>query len=347
MLQLCWAGPAEASAGRRKAIDSQAFPLLQWRLLLKQVGSPEMSISNDRETDFAEFSYGMHEIHEGNTIGEIPSLIARPDTIDAWRHQRIHDFLSPLHEFYKTSTWLSVGDSGSDAYYLLSKGLPHVTASSISSVKLERLKQEGYLQGADIKRVNAESMCLGNNSIDVILCKEAYHHFPRPAIAVYEFLRVAKQAVVLIEPNEPKSLRLLDFIKNVAKRLLRSQRPEQTLFESSGNFLYRLSLSELIKVCTALQLESVAFKFANDFYMRQIATKKRSEKIWMALQKLAIKVQDVLCRLRVMNYGLVIVIVPKKKFDDNLRRTLAEEGFKIADLPRNPYFSEAPQGAKA
>lgn len=304
-----------------------------------------MSISDDRETDFAAFSYGMHEIHEGNTIDDIPSLIAKPDTIDAWRHQRLHDFLTPLHDYYRTSTWLTVGDSGSDAYYLRNRGIPHVIASSISSVKLERLKQDGHLQGVDIKKINAENICLKDNSVDVILCKESYHHFPRPALAVYEFLRVARQTIVFIEPNEANYLRLLDFLKNIAKLILRSQHSDQTLFEPSGNFLYRLSLREFIKIGTALQIESIAFKYANDFYMRKVSFKNRSQKFWMAIQHLAIKTQDLLCRLRLMNYGLVIVIVPKKSFDSSLRQALTDHDFKIIDLPRNPYLSDPPQGS--
>ncbi len=322
-------------------------PLPHRRRRLRKVESPEMSKSDDRETDFAAFSYGMHEIHEGNTIDDIPSLIAKPDTIDAWRHQRLHDFLAPLHDYYRTSTWLTVGDSGSDAYYLRNKGLPHVIASSISSVKLERLKQDGHLQGVDIKKINAESMSLEHNSVDIILCKEAYHHFPRPALAVYEFLRVAKQAVVLVEPNEPHSMRLLDFLKNVTKRVLRSQHSDQTLFEPSGNFLYRLSLREFIKIATALQIDSIAFKYANDFYMRKISFKNRSHKLYFAIQHLAIKTQNLLCRLRLMNYGLVIVIVPAKTFDGRLRRALSDHAFRIVDLPRNPYLSDPPQGSDA
>lgn len=49
---------------------------------------------------------------------------------------------------------------------------------------------------------NAEKLSSPNETLDFVLCKESYHHFTRPMLALYEMLRVATKAVVLIEPNE-------------------------------------------------------------------------------------------------------------------------------------------------
>ena len=49
---------------------------------------------------------------------------------------------------------------------------------------------------------NAENLSFEDKTIDFILCKESYHHFPRPMVALYEMLRVARNGVLLIEPND-------------------------------------------------------------------------------------------------------------------------------------------------
>ncbi|WP_158308790.1 methyltransferase domain-containing protein [Desulfocurvibacter africanus] len=66
---------------------------------------------------------------------------------------------------------------------------------------------------------NAEKLSFANGSYDYLLCKEAFHHFPRPMIALYEMLRVARKGIVLIEPND-----------NGADG-----------FEECGNYVYSLS----------------------------------------------------------------------------------------------------------
>lgn len=45
--------------------------------------------------------------------------------------------------------------------------------------------------------------CLQDDAFDYVLCKDSYHHMPRPMIALYQMLRVARRAVVLIEPPGP------------------------------------------------------------------------------------------------------------------------------------------------
>ncbi len=39
---------------------------------------------------------------------------------------------------------------------------------------------------------NAESLSFASNSFDYVFCKDAMHHCPRPVIALYEMLRVAR-----------------------------------------------------------------------------------------------------------------------------------------------------------
>jgi SAM-dependent methyltransferase len=305
-----------------------------------------MSMSYDKNTDFAECSYRSHALHEEERSDTVPAFMARQDTVDAWAHYRIHELIEPIYSLFKDKKWLTVGDDGSGAYYLKSRGIKDIICSSISTAKLDRLTQRGYLDGIDVKTINAESINLANCSVDVVLCKQSYHHFPRPAVAVYEFIRVSRDLFILIEPNDAGNTRFLDFVRKVVMFIIRSRRPGQRLFESSGNFIYRLSLRELIKMGAALQIEAIAFKYYNDFYTRNVGKRKINEKPWLYVQKLAIIVQDVLCFLRLMNYCAIVAIVPKAGFDQVVRASLIDHGFKIVDLPRNPYFAGTRYDAK-
>lgn len=68
---------------------------------------------------------------------------------------------------------------------------------------------------------NAESLSFRDNEFEVAFCKEAYHHFPRPFLALYEMLRVASKAVVLAEPNDqiprPIMRGIYEAVRNLAK----------------------------------------------------------------------------------------------------------------------------------
>ena len=63
-------------------------------------------------------------------------------------------------------------------------------------------------------------------------------------------MRVAKQAVILIEPLDDNNL--FNFFKKFIKFLIRGKKQADLVFEPSGNFLYRISLEELKKTLCAI-----------------------------------------------------------------------------------------------
>jgi hypothetical protein len=67
-------------------------------------------------------------------------------------------------------------------------------------------------------------------------------------IALYEMLRVARHAVILIEPQDPWSDAPL------------MAGPSVSGYESVGNYVYTISRRELEKVALGLDLPAVAFK---------------------------------------------------------------------------------------
>ena len=100
--------------------------------------------------------------------------------------------LDKLNPFIKKGDkWVTVGDGryGTEVNYLISKGLDALVTDY--SDKLLKIGYEiGFIN--KYQKENAESLTFKDNSFDYII-KEAFHHFPRPWIALYEAFRVCKR----------------------------------------------------------------------------------------------------------------------------------------------------------
>ncbi|MCF7817842.1 MAG: hypothetical protein K9M54_08155, partial [Kiritimatiellales bacterium] len=106
-----------------------------------------------------EDSYQRHSNLEAEQAdgSRMPACFAAPDTVDAWRHRRMHEMLNPLIEAKPDATWLTVGDGsyGSDAFFLQQKGVD-VLASSLTDSPLKIAAEQGYLK--KYAAVNAEQI---------------------------------------------------------------------------------------------------------------------------------------------------------------------------------------------
>ncbi len=245
----------------------------------------------------------------------LPSRYTHPDSIDNWRHTRMLDLTSTIREIFPASQWMTVGDGryGSDAAYLHARGVD-VIATNLTDERLRYAKEQGFIPVYRVE--NAERISMPDNACDFVLCKEAYHHFPRPPMALYEMLRVSRVAVVLIEPmDDPK---FLDGAKRLLKTVIRGDREQQ--FEPSGNFLYRLNLRELRKLMTAAGGEVLAFKGINDFFYARFANHAANQfNVGSFVTRFAIWVQDVLTNSRLLGIGLGCVIVFKGTIGPEVR----------------------------
>ena len=273
---------------------------------------------------------------ESEMLMKLPSRYTQPDSIDNWRHTRMLDLTQPIWKALPESHWITVGDGryGSDAAYLHSHGIK-VVATSLTDDKLKYAHEQGHIPAFQAE--NAEQISLPDNAVDFVLCKEAYHHFPRPPIALYEMLRVARIGVVLIEPlDNPK---LLDGVKGLLKRAIRGDREMQ--FEPSGNFLYRLNIRELGKLMTAMGGEHMAFKGINDFFHARLGGHDaHGLNVGSVITRLGIAVQNALSGLGLLGYGLGCVVIFKPGADQKILETLPEAGYRRIDLPRNPYVDK-------
>jgi len=267
------------------------------------------------------------------------------DTVDAWRHQRMYRLLDPILTAEPKARWLTVGDGryGNDAKYISNNG-GHALASDISDYLLKEAKNIGYI--AQYKKENAEALSFQDAEFDYVLCKESYHHFPRPMMALYEMLRVASKGVVLIEPNDRyinnSVLRVL--ARNIKDKIewLLHRKTKRHAFEDSGNYVFSISRREIEKVALGTNYKAVAFKGFNDVYLAGAEYEKLAAKgPLQARINLLIRRADGLCNLGIRDYGMLAAIIFKEEPSKTLLRHLAAIGYEIIELPENPYVSSA------
>ena len=287
-----------------------------------------------------ERSYASHREFETGLVSQdlIPSCYTAPGSVDAWRHDRMLGFAEPLLRCFPSSSWITIGDGryGSDAHYLLRRGAK-VIATSLTDDALSIAQQNRWIEG--YRAENAEALSFGDDACDFVLCKEAYHHLPRPPLALYEMLRVCRLATVLIEPIEAPR-RLFDGGRSLAKWLLRGE--TQAEFEPLGNFVYRLSVREIFKLMAAVGGPAVAVKEFNDCWLPPfVDAPADGRSVGFAATRLGIWVQDALSRIGLMNFGLAAFIVFKTEPGEPLRSALRAAGYRVIDIPRNPYLKPA------
>lgn len=267
------------------------------------------------------------------------------NTVDYWRHRRMYQSLDPLLETDTESSWITVGDGryGRDANYILKKS--HVClATDICEELLIKAKEKDYI--SNYKKENAEFLSFQDNAFDYAFCKESYHHFPRPTIALYEMLRVAKKGIILIEPND--TYINSNFLKKIfrkfklfAKSLIRKDKYNDTKhqFEPIGNYIFTISQREIEKISLGINIRLIAIKGLNDAYIKGVENERIEE--YGVLQKkirALINIADLLCKIGLMDYGLLSVIIFKEFPSTDTINSLQKNGFKIIELPKNPYM---------
>ncbi|MAE65246.1 MAG: methyltransferase type 11 [Phycisphaeraceae bacterium] len=299
---------------------------------------------------FEDVSYALHAGHyeqyaEGGECDEVAQTWCRRDTVDAWRHQRMYETIGPILAGDPGARWLTVGDGryGQDARYLLDHGAD-VVATDISDTLLREARDKGFITA--FRCENAEALSFGDRSFDYVLCKESYHHFPRPMLALYEMLRVARKGVVLIEPNDdlvPRGpLEIVSRFAIHAARLALGRRPARHEFEVAGNFVYKVSRREIEKAAVGVDLAAICFEGFNDIYVRGVEHEQRAERgpIFRRTRML-IGVADLLCGLRLMDHTMLSATIFKRAPAAAIAEGLSRRRVKLIALPDNPYASPA------
>ena len=263
----------------------------------------------------------------------------------------MYSHLDPLIAQFPDASWLTLGDGryGTDANYLLSKGAKSVLATDISEPYLKKAKENGFIN--EYKIENAEALSFHDESFDFVLCKESYHHFPRPMVALYEILRVAKRGVILIEPQDsniatPARINLggaikwcVQALKNRVKGVL-GKAPYYNFgsYEDVGNYVYSISEREIEKVGLGLNYDHGSFKGINDYYTAGVETTKAEEGVPLFQQvKKEIAKADRLSRNGKKPAGLLIAMIHKTPVSAELHGSLQQKGIEVRALSKNPY----------
>lgn len=274
---------------------------------------------------FVQKNYSLHKELFQRSI-TVPEYIERAktwfdeSTADFWRHKRCYEFLDAFEKKYYS--WLTVGDGrwGLDSIRIRKRGFAKVLPTDISEHLLALSKEQGYISQYKIE--NAEKLSFVDDSFDYVFCKESFHHFPRPYLALYEMLRVARRGVFLIEPND-KALTMFS--------------PAD--FEEVGNFVYRISRNEARKVALGMGLRQLVFNGLNDHYIKGVefepADLEKSEVFREVVTKVRIK--DELCRQGDDDYSMLQIGFMKIPLDKKTMSRLQIQGWWEAELPQNPY----------
>lgn len=294
-------------------------------------------------------SYARHRLDEEAQAERqsLPTRFSAPESIDNWHHERMLGALAPLLAHSAGTRWMTVGDGrfGSDANFLMDH-VASVTATSISDSTLAFAKDKGWV--TDYSAENIEALSFGDDSFDWVLCKESYHHLPRPAVGFYEMLRVARVGVALIEPVDAGG-GLFHPVKAWVKKAVRGDGAyADDQFEPVGNFIFRVSIGEIAKMMTALNYRTVAWRTMNTFWSERLAAapKDKPSLAWYATRA-GILAQDAACGLRLLAPGLGIVLCFKQDPAPELTAALRAGGFRVETLPRNPYLPAAAEAGPA
>ncbi|NGN65093.1 class I SAM-dependent methyltransferase [Streptomyces sp. A7024] len=132
------------------------------------------------------------------------------------------------------------GGAGGEGIMLRREGFADVTVSDLSPATLEVCRE----LDPELKTrcLNAEAMAeLADGSFDLVVVQDGLHHLPRPALGFTEMLRVARTAVILIEPHESLVGRLIGTEWEVQGTAV------NYVFRWNGSFLKQVTLSYLLR----------------------------------------------------------------------------------------------------
>lgn len=300
---------------------------------------------------FEEESYKRHASQYAEKDQKLVESWLDKETVDYWRHERMYSMLTPLLQSDPGARWVTVGDGryGTDANYINTHG-GQAVATDIADYCLQQAYEMGFITA--YSRENAEALSFEDNSFDYALCKEAYHHFPRPMVALYELIRVAKKGVLLIEPNDrnqimPHRLSFSDVLYTLAKTAKRfmgwlkgKDVYNYGQYEEVGNYIYSISQREIEKVGLGLNLPMVAFRRLFDYWEPAVSEEKVAQNgPVLAKVKRMIKRQELQNKLGLIRNGHLVTIIFKETPNEKTQQALKAAGYTLYNLPDNPYNS--------
>ena len=99
---------------------------------------------------------------------------------------------------------------------------------------------------------NSECLTVASRSFDLVICKEGIHHLARPVLGVYEMLRIARDAILVIEPADTLIGRLLE--KMGLASIYETNQSGNIRYRD--NYVYRWSVHQFDGLLKSYYLES-------------------------------------------------------------------------------------------
>jgi SAM-dependent methyltransferase len=257
------------------------------------------------------------------------------DTTDYWRHDRMRQSVIPV--LNPGDHWVTFGDGrfGTDAAWLTGRG-QRVLCTDVQDSLLKMAKDRGFI--SEYREANAEALPFADNEFDWGLCKEAYHHMPRPPVAFYEMLRVVKKGLVLIEPGPRQARNLIGSFLVPLLNLIHPIRVENE-FEVSGNYIFKLSIWDVRQMLTAIGLPCFAYRSMNDCYIEGVERESPPGKLQAACRR-KIFMRDLIFKMIGLHGNLMVYTIFKER--PAAPEEIARAGFAFVELPKNPYLTDAP-----
>ena len=134
------------------------------------------------------------------------------DLLSIASHEDFHDYLlnEALSRYaaHRRRQGLSLGRALAvcanrrDARILRRFAFDEITLSAITNPSAEINQHLADDARCTYTQQNSECLTFPSRSFDLVMCKEGIHHLARPVLGFYEMLRVARGAILLIEPAE-------------------------------------------------------------------------------------------------------------------------------------------------
>ena len=295
-----------------------------------------------------ELSYKAHKDNWKNLISEKEERLYYKDKKDSITYNLTIRPLKLLEPFFsKKNKWLTIGDyNGLEANFLMVNNQSAI-ASDIDDTFLKEAYKSNLIKEYDT--INSEKIHLQDNSVDYILCKEAFHHFPRAYLSLYEMLRCSKKAVIIIEPidilcTSPLFFLLKNILDLINPQLINKIWKNRFSFETVGNYVFKIAEREIEKLAMGVGLPAIAFKGVNlilDLKIEKyILNQTPINNKYLNKINRKFKIRDLLSKLHIIPYNHKVVILFKSAPDIETRRNLKEIGYSILNLPKNPYLRE-------
>lgn len=320
------------------------------------------------EESFIEQHYARHAKHfETDLVDEERKRISASwldeTTADYWRHSRAYECAQILASGNGDASWLTVGDGrwGLDSVRIRKKGFSSVMPTDISEALLSAARDRALIDDYAVE--NAEQLSFADNSFDYVFCKEALHHFPRPYVALYEMIRVARKAVFIIEPNDSYEVGVIEgqaqrlgykdraiaaarlMLHGAVQRRQKGKMRPSIIYnspewEGSGNYVFAISRREIEKIALGLNLPQTVVKGLNDHYVKGCEFEPADESRSAIFRELVsvIRGRDELCRAGKADSDLIMAGFVLEQMDMETKQNFRVSGWEVSDLPRNPYI---------